>query len=134
MASMHRFRPAALAGAVAIALSAGFIASIAQAEDLRVGTQMKLMTLDPHYADLNENNSLLSHIYERLVNQDERLNPQPGLAVSWKRLSETRWEFKLREGVTFHDGSPFTAKDVIYSIERIRDFLKPPSGGFAPRT
>lgn len=134
MASMHRFRPTALAGAVAIALSAGFIASVVQAEDLRVGTQMKLMTLDPHYADLNENNSLLSHIYERLVNQDEQLNPQPGLAVSWRRLSETRWEFKLREGVTFHDGSPFTAKDVIYSIERIRDFLKPPSGGFQSYT
>jgi len=134
MASMHRFRPAALAGAVAIALSAGFVATAAEAEDLRIGTQMKLMTLDPHYADLNENNSLLSHIYERLVNQDEQLNPQPGLAVSWKRLSATTWQFKLREGVTFHDGSPFTAKDVIYSIERIRDFLKPPSGGFQSYT
>ncbi|MDP9588547.1 UNVERIFIED_ORG: peptide/nickel transport system substrate-binding protein [Shinella zoogloeoides] len=134
MASMHQFRSFTLAAALAAAAPAALPAGIAQAEDLRVGTQMKLMTLDPHYADLNENNSLLSHIYERLVNQDEQLNPQPGLAVSWKRLSETTWELKLRQGVAFHDGSAFTAKDVVYSIERIRDFLKPPSGGFQSYT
>jgi peptide/nickel transport system substrate-binding protein len=134
MPSLHRFRSAVLAAALATAVSAGFLGTAAMAADLRVGTQLKLMTLDPHYADLNENNSLLSHIYERLVNQDEQLNPKQGLALSWKRLSQTQWEFKLRDGVRFHDGSPFTAQDVIYSIERIRDFLKPPSGGFQSYT
>ncbi|MBS7700191.1 ABC transporter substrate-binding protein [Chelatococcus sp. YT9] len=102
----------------------------ATAQALRVATSYKLMTLDPHFADLGETNSLLSHVYERLVNQDAQLDPQPGLATSWKRLSETQWEFKLREGVRFHDGSPFTAQDVIYSLTRIRDFLTPPSGGY----
>ncbi|MQY46439.1 ABC transporter substrate-binding protein [Rhizobiales bacterium RZME27] len=114
--------------------SISFSVSYAGAEDLRIGTQLKLMTLDPHYADLNENTSLLSHIYERLVNQDENLNPQPGLAVSWARVSPKVWEFKLRDGVKFHDGSAFTAQDVIYSIERVRDFLKTPSGGFQSYT
>lgn len=134
MQSMHRLRTSILVTSLAMAVSAGFLETSAMAEDLRIGTQLKLMTLDPHYADLNENNSLLSHIYERLVIQDAQLNPQPGLAISWKRLSATQWEFKLRDGVRFHDGSPFTAQDVIYSIKRIRDFLKPPSGGFQTYT
>lgn len=102
----------------------------AQAQELRIATSYKLMTLDPHYANLNENTSLLSHIYERLVYQDEHLDLKPGLAVSWRATSETQWEFKLQENVRFHDGSPFTADDVVYTIERIRNFLKPPSGGF----
>ncbi|MDI7861907.1 ABC transporter substrate-binding protein [Rhizobiaceae bacterium n13] len=121
---------ALLAAAFATAVSVAPLGATAFAEGLRIGTSYKLMTLDPHYADLNENTSLLSHIYERLVNQDEHLEPQPGLATSWRQLSPTQWEFKLRDGVRFHDGSPFTARDVVYSIERVRDFLKPPSGGF----
>ncbi|RVO69104.1 ABC transporter substrate-binding protein [Sinorhizobium medicae] len=99
-------------------------------EELRIATSYKLMTLDPHYANLNENTSLLSHIYERLVYQDDRLDLKPGLAVSWRAVSDRQWEFKLRENVRFHDGSPLTADDVVYTIERIRDFLKSPSGGF----
>lgn len=134
MPFLHQFRSTVFAAALAATVSAGFLESAAMAEDLRIGTQFKLMTLDPHYADLGENNSLLSHIYERLVTQDAQMNPVPRLATSWKRLSETQWEFKLREGVKFHDGSPFTAQDVIYSIERIRDFLKPPSGGYQSYT
>lgn len=134
MPLLHQFRSTLLAAALATTVTVGFVGTAALAEELRIGTQLKLMTLDPHFADLNENNSLLAHIYERLVNQDEQLNPQPGLALSWKRLSQTQWEFKLRDGVRFHDGSPFTAQDVVYSIERIRDFLKPPSGGFQSYT
>ncbi len=99
-------------------------------KELRIATAYKLMTLDPHYANLNENTSLLSHIFERLVYQDENLALKPGLATSWRPLSNTRWEFKLQGNVRFHDGSAFDADDVVYSIERIRDFLKAPSGGF----
>jgi len=99
-------------------------------EELRVATSYKIMTLDSQYANLNENNSLLSQIYERLVYQDENLALTPGLAVSWRPVSDTRWEFKLRSNVHFHDGSEFTADDVVYSIERIRTFLKPPGEGF----
>lgn len=106
------------------------LAGPAQAQELRIATSYKLMTLDPHYANLNENTSLLSHIYERLVYQDEHLDLRPELAVSWRAVSDTQWEFKLRDNVRFHDGSPFTADDVVYTIERIRNVLKPPSGGF----
>lgn len=134
MAFKHQFRTSLFAVALVTAASGGLFGTVALAEDLRVGTQFKLMTLDPHYADLSETNSLLSHIYEHLVTQDAQMNPQPQLASSWKRLSQTQWEFKLREGVKFHDGLPLTAQDVIYSIERIRDFLKPPSGGYRSYT
>ncbi len=130
MSVLDRPRRRLIASSIAVALSAGLFCTAAAAAELRIGTQLKLMTLDPHYADLNENNSLLAHIYERLVNQDASLNPQPGLAVSWTRISENSWAFKLREGVRFHDGAAFTAQDVIYSINRIQTFLKPPSGGF----
>lgn len=99
-------------------------------EELRVATSYKLMTLDPHFANLNENTSLLSHIFERLVYQDEYLELKPGLAVSWTMTTDTQWVFKLRKDVSFHDGSPFTADDVVYTVERIRDFLQPPGGGF----
>ncbi|WP_234794787.1 ABC transporter substrate-binding protein [Xaviernesmea oryzae] len=121
----------ALLGGIA---SAAFFTSPVAAQELRVATSYKLMTLDPQFADLNENTSLLSHIYERLVYQDERLNPVPGLALSWKRLSDTQWQFKLRENVRFHDRSPFTADDVVYSLERVRSVLKPPSGSFQSYT
>jgi len=130
MPSSNKLRSVLLAVAVTTLGTIVPINAASWAEELRVGTQFKLMTLDPHFADLNENTSLLSHIYERLVYQDEHLDPKPDLAVSWRRLSQTQWEVKLREGVRFHDGSDFTAKDVIYSIERVRDFLNPPSGGF----
>lgn len=134
MGKVDNFRSAAFSVAVAVATVGGGYVTTAAAQQLRVGTAYKLMTLDPHYADLNENNALLSNIYERLAYQDNQLNAQPGLAVSWTRLSETQWEFKLREDVQFHDGSPFTSKDVVYTIERIKDFLDPPSGGYQSYT
>jgi len=128
----RHFRPRLLSALlVSFSLSASIGTARAQEQgELRIGTSYKLMTLDPHYANLNENTSLLSHIYERLVYQDEGLELKPGLATAWRALSDRRWEFKLRDGVRFHDGSVFDADDVVYSIERIRDFLNSPSGGF----
>ncbi|APO76965.1 dipeptide/oligopeptide ABC transporter substrate-binding protein (plasmid) [Rhizobium etli 8C-3] len=127
------FRPRLLSALLISILLGGAPWTPAQAQErgeLRIATSYKLMTLDPQYANLNENTSLLSHIYERLVYQDENLELKPGLATSWRPLSDTQWEFKLRDSVRFHDGSDFTADDIIYTIERIRDFVKSPSGGF----
>ena len=129
-----QIRPALVVAGLGLSVLGSLAVLPASAQALKVATAYKLMTLDPHYADLNENASLLSHIYERLVYQDEKMQPVPGLAVSWKQISDTQWEFKLRENVKFHDGSPFTAQDVIATIERIQDFLKPPSGGMAAYT
>src|SRR3546814_12270737 len=75
-------------------------------------------SLDPHYHNLGPNNQIAYTIFDTLVLQDATQKLQPGLATSWKPTSDTTWEFKLRQGVKFHDGSPFTAKDVVFSIER----------------
>src|SRR3546814_11152809 len=67
------------------------------------------------------------HMFEALLLTDENQRLSPGLATSYKPLDDTAWEFKLREGVTFHDGSPFTAKDVVFTVCRIPTVENSPS-------
>ena len=71
--------------------------------------------MDPH--SLNESLQLTSpgNVYEGLVGRDKDLTLTPGLATSWKQTSPTVWRFELRKGVQFHDGTPFTADDVLFS-------------------
>ena len=105
---------------------AGFTTA-ALAQDLRIGLAAEPTAMDPHYHNLSPNNSLLSHIFESLVDQDERQRMKPGLAESWKVIDPTTWEFKLRRNVRFHDGTPFTADDVIFSFERAPNVEGSPS-------
>lgn len=104
-----------------------FVAGAAQAAELRIGMGADVTSLDPHHINLGSNLSALWHLYDALthVNADARVIP--GLALSWRAVDATTWEFKLRPNVTFHDGSRFTADDVIASIERARTMEK--SGG-----
>jgi peptide/nickel transport system substrate-binding protein len=95
----------------------GWIAS-AQAQELKIGLSAEPSAMDPHFHNLTPNNSLLRHIFERLTHQDENQAVIPGLAVSWRNIDERTWEFKLRPGVRFTDGSEFSANDVIYSLCR----------------
>ncbi len=101
----------------------GFLVGAAMpvaAQELRIGLASEPTSLDPHYHSLSPNIGISQHIFDRLIANDatERLVPQ--LAESWK-VSEDGlvWEFKLRQGVKWHDGTPFTADDVIYSFERV---------------
>jgi len=91
----------------------------AAAQNLTVGIQGEPSTLDPQFNLLGTNTSALRNIYDTLVLRDPQLQVQPGLAESWRAVDETTWEFKLRPGVTFHDGSPLTAEDVRFSIARV---------------
>ncbi len=75
---------------------------------------------------------MLSHIYERLVYQDENLELKPGLATSWRPLSDTQWEFKLRDNVRFHDGSKFGADDVATRSSASVTSSKRLAAAFAP--
>ena len=105
-----------------VALGAAVAASLAmsvQAANLKVGTSYDLSTLDPHFFAAFPTGTSHSYIYDRLVNQDLNTKLIPGLADSWKALDSTTWEFKLRKGVKFHDGSNFDAQDVIATFERI---------------
>lgn len=113
--------------AVAVAMAAGAGLSPAVAKDLRVGLSAEPSAMDPHYHNLTPNNSLLSHVFERLVENDEKQNLIPGLAESWKAINDTTWEFKLRKGVKWHDGSPFTADDVVFTFSRAGNVPNSPS-------
>jgi peptide/nickel transport system substrate-binding protein len=116
-----------LASRIAAALFAAVLAFQAQAQDLRLGVAAEPTSMDPHFHNLTPNNSMLSHIFEYLVDQDERQRLQPGLAESWKAIDDTTWEFKLRRNVRFHDGTPFTADDVLFSFERAPNVEGSPS-------
>ncbi len=109
------------------AVAAAALAGGAWAADLRVGMKLEPSSIDPHYHNLGPNNSAARHFFDRLVHTNEKQQLGPGLAVSWKPLDDTTWEFKLRQGVTFHDGSPFTADDVIFTFERAPNVEASPS-------
>jgi peptide/nickel transport system substrate-binding protein len=90
----------------------------AAAQELRIGLKTGPTSLDPQFHNVGANNQIAQHIFDPLVARDAQLLPVPALALSWKAVSDTMWEFKLRPGVTFQDGSPFTAEDVVFTFER----------------
>ncbi len=103
----------------AAALVAGGVFDGTRAQELTVGLGANVTSIDPHFHNLSPNNNVAAHIFDRLVHQDEKQRLQPGLATEWKALDETTWEFKLRQGVKFHDGSDFTAEDVVATLKRV---------------
>ena len=88
------------------------------AATLRFASGFDPQSLDPHALALQYQTRVVSQIYESLVFRDRNFAIEPALAVSWQQLEPTRWRFKLRRGVKFHDGTPFTADDVVFSIQR----------------
>ena len=103
------------------------VAQPANADDLVIAMASEATSLDPHFQDHTPNNAVARHIFDRFVGIDEKHGLEPGLAVSWRAVEPTKWEFKLREGVTFHDGSPFTAEDVAFTLGRAGDVPNSPS-------
>jgi peptide/nickel transport system substrate-binding protein len=94
------------------------IISVANAKTIRIGNQGDALSMDPH--SLNESNqlSVTGNVYEGLTARNKDLSLAPGLATSWKQTSPNVWRFELRKGVVFHDGTPFTADDVVFSFQR----------------
>ena len=93
-------------------------ATAAQAETLRFAFQGQVTSLDPHSLNETFNLGFWGNIYEGLIRRAPDLSIEPALATHWELMEPTRWRFYLREGVTFHNGNPFTAEDVIFSYER----------------
>lgn len=106
-------------GQSTLALILGLSTQFATAQTLTMGVRGGPESLDPHYSALGSHAEAAKHIYDTLVWSGDDLQIEPGLATSWEVLDENTWEFKLREGVKFHDGSDFDAEDVKFSIERI---------------
>jgi peptide/nickel transport system substrate-binding protein len=92
----------------------------AAAVTLRVANQGDALAMDPHSLNESLQLTVLENIYEPLVLRGADYKLTPGLATDWKQTSPTVWRFNLRKGVTFHDGTPFTADDVIFSYERAK--------------
>ncbi len=100
------------------------------ASELRIGLSADVTTMDPHFVAAGPNLAVQLHIFDALVSTDERGRVVPALAVSWMTPDPLTWELKLRPGVRFHDGSPLTIEDIIYSLERPLT-IKGSPGGFA---
>ncbi len=107
------------AARTAIFAALAALAAPVQAQDLTLGTKLELNTLDPHFFNGFPPASSHAYIWESLVYLDPKLAPQPGLATAWRNVDDTTWEFDLRRGVTFHDGTPFGADDVIATLLRV---------------
>lgn len=106
--------------AMAIATTLGSLAVPADAVTLRWAGRGDMQTTDPHSQNEGLTNNINSLVYEFLVQRDKKLGLVPSLAESWTQVNPTTWRFKLRPGVKFHDGTPFTADDVVFSYERAR--------------
>ena len=107
-----------LSKVLGVCLCALALAGGAGAAELVIGMNTE-PSIDPHFFYLTTNIGYSKHMFGRLVERDENARRIPDLAESWRPLDDTTWEFKLRKGVKFHDGSDFTAEDVIFSFERI---------------
>ncbi|WP_170984948.1 ABC transporter substrate-binding protein [Roseomonas sp. AR75] len=106
--------------ATGLALGLSLLAGLpAAAQTLRIGMQAPPSTLDPHWLLNLANTGALRNIYDTLVARDASMALKPGLAESWRVVDDTTWEFKLRPGVKFHDGSPLTSADVAASFQRV---------------
>ncbi|HTR56789.1 MAG TPA: ABC transporter substrate-binding protein [Casimicrobiaceae bacterium] len=97
---------------------AGLAAANVDAVTLRWANRGDPQTTDPHSQNEGLTNNVNQLIYEFLIGRDKQLNLTPELAVSWQQISPTVWRVKLRPGVKFHDGTPFTADDVVFSYQR----------------
>ena len=89
--------------------------------DVVVGFDQDLSTIDPHGTNDVNAIQIRRHLYQTLVAREIDMSHKPGLASEWEQTNDTTWNFKLAEGITFHNGSEFTAKDVKASLERVLD-------------
>ena len=112
---MNRWKKLLLAAALAVGL-----AQAAEAREFRWSTGNDIQGLDPHAHNHGVTNAFKQNLYEGLVYRRADGSLAPSLATEWQLVNPTTWRFKLRPNVRFHGGEAFTADDVIFSLERIR--------------
>lgn len=106
------------------AIPAALLALLLAVMPARAGTltwsfSADILTLDPHTSRISFTNAFLANIYETLVRMNDKLEIEPALATAWERPSPTLWRFRLRPGVRFQGGEPFTADDVLFTWARL---------------
>ncbi|MFT8244658.1 ABC transporter substrate-binding protein [Roseomonas sp. BN140053] len=117
-------KTSAMAAAL-VAFSA--LAGSAGAQTLNLAVGAPVTSLDPHYHALSPNYAVADMLFDSLTSFDARGRLIPRLAESWRPVSEDTWEFKLRPGVRFHNGSALTAEDVAFTVERVPTVPNSPS-------
>ncbi len=123
MRVFHRLHQFAAAVAIASSLT---LAAPTFAQELKIAVAADITSMDPHFFNLFPNNNMAEHIFDKLVQMSPDSQMIPGIATSWKALDDKTWEFKLRKGVKFHDGSELTAEDVAFSIDRVAQIPNSP--------
>src|ERR1700741_3656277 len=113
-----------LAAGAALLLAA---APAAFAQEFKLAMSSPPTSLDPHFYNLFPNLNVSDHMFETLVKMDADSHVIPGLAESWSLVNNLTWEFKLRKGVKFHDGSEFTAEDLVWSLDRPATIVNSPA-------
>lgn len=121
---VRRLKSTFLLSAVTLSLISG--AGFVHAQDLVIALRAEPSAMDPQFHSLTPNTQLSETIFDPLVRTDKSANPVAALAESWEVDGDV-WTFHLRKGVTFTDGTPFTAKDVIFTYERVPKVPNSPS-------
>ena len=107
-----------------------FSAASAQSGTVTIATSADAPTLDPNMTFSGFAFGITNHIYDSLLTRDDDGSIKPRLATSWKRISPTTWRFELRKNVKFHDGTPFNAQAVKFSVERLIDPASKAAGAY----
>ena len=106
---------------------AALLPAASSAQEVRMAIRTDANSMDPHYHVYSPNTAVYRHIFDSLVKSGAKGESLPGLAASWRTVADDVWEFKLRPGVKFHDGTPFTAEDVAFTLSRAPNVPNSPS-------
>jgi len=109
------------AGAVPVALASRATAQTTQKRELVMAQGGDISKFDPHFSTSSNDIRVSFNIYDNLTARHPDGKLYPGLATEWKLQAQTTWAFKLRQGVKWHNGDPFTSADAKWSIERTYD-------------
>jgi peptide/nickel transport system substrate-binding protein len=111
----------------AVAAALVLLAGRTDAADLVIGRASEQFSLDPQFAYSGNNTATAADMFDSLIASDASNQPGPALATAWEAIDSVTWRFHLRRGVTFHDGTPLTANDVVFSLRRVQTLPNTPA-------